>query len=54
MLVPATSVQIPARVCEKVGSDLGLAVVFAGFSGLINHLKQASHNFAALWHKNWR
>ena len=32
-----TRVQIPAMVCEKVASDLGLVVVFDGYSSLLNH-----------------
>ena len=40
--------RIPAWECEKVPSDLGYAVVFAGYSGFLHYLQLASHELATI------
>ena len=36
---------------EKVASDLGEAVVFAGYSGFFHQLQLASHDLVTIWQK---
>ena len=43
-------VRNPNGASEKVASDLGVMVVFAGYSGFLYHLKK-SYNLAKQWHK---